>query len=73
MIWRRDLQADYGTPQGFFGYGPTPLPWQDRLIVNVGGKKAGGAGVWGPVPMPANEQVSDAEAAQLAAWVLAVK
>jgi cytochrome c len=33
----------------------------------------GGAGVWGQVPMPANPQVSDAEAKQLAAWVLSVK
>ena len=33
----------------------------------------GGAGVWGPVPMPANPQVSDAEAKQLAAWVLLQK
>jgi len=33
----------------------------------------GGAGVWGPVPMPANPQVSDAEAKQLAAWVLSLK
>ena len=30
----------------------------------------GGAGVWGPVPMPANPQVNDAEAKKLAAWVL---
>ena len=33
----------------------------------------GGAGVWGPVPMPANPQVNDAEAKKLAAWVLTVK
>lgn len=33
----------------------------------------GGAGVWGPVPMPANAQVSDAEAKKLAAWVLSQK
>ena len=33
----------------------------------------GGAGVWGQVPMPANPQVSEAEAKQLAAWVLSVK
>lgn len=33
----------------------------------------GGSGVWGPVPMPANPQVSDAEARQLAAWVLSLK
>lgn len=33
----------------------------------------GGSGVWGPVPMPANPQVSEAEAKQLAAWVLTQK
>ena len=33
----------------------------------------GGAGVWGPVPMPANPQVSEAEAKKLAAWVLTQK
>ena len=33
----------------------------------------GGAGVWGPVPMPANTQVSDADAKKLAAWVLTIK
>lgn len=38
MIWRRDLMKEYAIPQYFFGYGPTPCVWQDRLIVNVGGK-----------------------------------
>ncbi len=33
----------------------------------------GGSGVWGAVPMPANPQVSEAEAKQLAAWVLGTK
>jgi cytochrome c len=33
----------------------------------------GGSGVWGAVPMPANPQVTEAEAKQLAAWVLTVK
>jgi cytochrome c len=33
----------------------------------------GGSGVWGPVPMPANNQVSDADAKKLAAWVLSTK
>ena len=33
----------------------------------------GGAGVWGPVSMPANTQVNEAEAKKLAAWVLAMK
>ena len=30
----------------------------------------GGSGVWGPVPMPANSQVNEADAKKLAAWVL---
>jgi cytochrome c len=33
----------------------------------------GGSGVWGPVPMPPNPQVSDAEAHQLVKWVLSQK
>lgn len=33
----------------------------------------GGSGVWGPVPMPANNQVSEADAQKLAAWVLSLK
>ncbi len=33
----------------------------------------GGAGVWGPVPMPANAQVNEAEAKKLAVWVLTLK
>lgn len=33
----------------------------------------GGGGVWGPVPMPANPQVSEAEARQLVKWVLTQK
>ena len=30
----------------------------------------GGAGVWGPVPMPANPQVNDADAKKLVTWIL---
>ncbi len=33
----------------------------------------GGSGAWGPVPMPANPQVSEAEAKQLVQWILATK
>lgn len=33
----------------------------------------GGAGVWGPVPMPANAAVNDAEAKQLVTWILSLK
>jgi cytochrome c len=33
----------------------------------------GGSGVWGAVPMPANPQVSEAEAKQLVQWILTTK
>ncbi|HCY15115.1 MAG: cytochrome C' [Curvibacter sp. GWA2_64_110] len=42
----------------------------DKLAAKV---IKGGAGVWGPVPMPANPQVNDAEAHKLVAWVLSQK
>jgi cytochrome c len=42
----------------------------DRLAVKI---MKGGSGVWGPVPMPANTQVNEAEAKKLAAWVLSLK
>ena len=42
----------------------------DKLATKI---QKGGAGVWGPVPMPANTQVNDAEAKKLAAWVLSTK
>lgn len=38
LVWRRDLAAELHVPNYFFGYGPTPFVWRDRLIVNVGGK-----------------------------------
>jgi len=33
--------------------------------------KSGGAGVWGPVPMPANAAISDADLKTVVEWVLA--
>jgi cytochrome c len=33
--------------------------------------KKGGAGKWGPVPMPAQAALSEADAKTLAAWILA--
>ena len=33
----------------------------------------GGSGVWGPVPMPANAQVNEAESKKLVAWILSLK
>ena len=35
--------------------------------------KTGGAGVWGPVPMPPNAQVSDSDIQALVSWILALK
>jgi cytochrome c len=42
----------------------------DKLAAKV---MKGGSGVWGPVPMPANPQVSETEAKQLVVWVLSQK
>ncbi len=42
----------------------------DKLAAKI---VKGGSGVWGPVPMPANAQVNDAEAKKLAAWVMSTK
>ena len=42
----------------------------DKLAAKI---VKGGAGVWGPVPMPANAQVNAADAKKLATWVLSLK
>jgi cytochrome c len=42
----------------------------DKLATKI---VKGGSGVWGAVPMPANPQVSEAEAKKLAVWVLSAK
>lgn len=56
----RDVATKYEGQQGA----------ADRLAEKI---IKGGAGVWGAVPMPANPQVSAAEAQQLARWVLGLK
>lgn len=43
---------------------------QDAATTLVQSIKAGGSGKWGPVPMPAQAALSDADAQSLAAWVL---
>lgn len=43
---------------------------EDRLTQKV---LKGGSGVWGAVPMPANAQVTEAEARTLVKWVLSLK
>lgn len=42
----------------------------DKLAKKI---RAGGSGVWGPIPMPANPQVSEAEAKRLADFILNTK
>ena len=42
----------------------------DKLAAKI---VKGGGGVWGPLPMPANPSVNDAESKALAAWVLQQK
>jgi cytochrome c len=56
----RDVATKYAGQQGAV----------DRLANKI---LKGGSGVWGPVPMPANSQVNEAEAKRLAAWVLTLK
>lgn len=43
---------------------------EDKLVQKV---IKGGGGVWGPVPMPANTQVNEAESRTLVKWILATK
>jgi cytochrome c len=42
----------------------------DKLVSKV---MKGGTGVWGQIPMPANPQVTEAEAKKLVTWVLSQK
>ncbi len=43
---------------------------EDKLVAKV---IKGGSGIWGAIPMPANPQVSEADARTLVKWVLAAK
>ena len=42
----------------------------DTLAAKV---RAGGGGVWGAIPMPANTQVNEAESKKLVTWILGLK
>ena len=42
----------------------------DKLAVKI---QKGSQGVWGPIPMPPNTKVSDADAKALAQWILSLK
>ena len=43
---------------------------QEKLVTKV---MKGGGGVWGAIPMPANPQISAADAQKLVTWVLSQK
>lgn len=56
----KDVAAKYAGQKGA----------EDKLVQKV---MKGGSGVWGSIPMPANTQVSDAEAHTLVKWILTLK
>ncbi|MEP3480834.1 MAG: PQQ-binding-like beta-propeller repeat protein [Fuerstiella sp.] len=39
-LWARDVQTDFGAPEGYFGSGSTPLIYKQLVIVNVGSRKS---------------------------------
>jgi cytochrome c len=43
---------------------------KDAVAIVAKNIKAGGSGKWGPVPMPAQAALSDADATTLATWIL---
>lgn len=56
----KDIAGKYGADAGA----------EARLVLKV---QKGSTGVWGPVPMPANPQVSEADARILVKWILSQK
>lgn len=38
--WARDVQTDFGAPEGYFGSGSTPVVYKNLVIVNVGSRKS---------------------------------
>ncbi len=56
----KDIASKYGNSKASEAY----------LVTKI---RKGSSQVWGPVPMPANAHVSEADAQKLAAWVLSLK
>lgn len=56
----RDISARYATDAGAAA----------RMVTKI---QRGGSGAWGPIPMPANPRISDADARVLAAWSLSFR
>ena len=64
---RRVLGPSYRDVAARYASQPEAAPRLARKIVT------GGTGVWGRLVMPANPQVSEAEARQLVQWILSLK
>lgn len=56
----KDVAAKYAGQKGA----------EDKLVQKV---IKGGSGTWGTIPMPANAQVSEAEARTLVKWIMTLK
>jgi hypothetical protein len=41
LIWMRDLKKDFSSPKGFFGRCSSPLIFEDKVILDVGGPSCG--------------------------------
>ena len=41
-VWRRDTAKDFNVPQAFFGVGSSPVLYNDKLLVMVGGQPNSG-------------------------------
>jgi outer membrane protein assembly factor BamB len=39
LVWRRSLREEFDATELLFAVGASPLVWQDRLILNVGGRR----------------------------------
>ncbi len=40
-IWTRHLRQEFNAPEGYFGFGSTPIVAEGKLLLNVGGRDAG--------------------------------
>ncbi len=52
-------------------YGAPAAPGRSPVVTQLVGKvRAGGAGAWGTIPMPAQAQVSESDASKVVEWIL---
>jgi outer membrane protein assembly factor BamB len=71
VIWTQALYDEYSGSEGYFGAGSTPLVVNDKIIVNVGGRKAGVVAFHcrdGKVAWQATDEDASYSAPTLANW-----